>query len=107
MFLLEGGAKAGGEPVNLFGEDVSPPSFKTLSLCAGGCFTSLFCNNNKLYTQAHGIVINTPSIFPECKLSYCNPLPLILYSDYVCNIYVMGEALLGDKMMIQITELVE
>jgi hypothetical protein len=34
-------------------------------------------------------------------------LPLILYSDYVCNVYVMGEALLGDKMMIQITELAE
>jgi hypothetical protein len=34
-------------------------------------------------------------------------LPLILYSDYVCNVYVMGEALLGDMMMIQMTDLVE
>ena len=34
-------------------------------------------------------------------------LPLILYSDYVCNVCVMGEALLGDMMKIQTTELVE
>jgi hypothetical protein len=54
------------------------------------------------------IVINTLSIFYECKVSYCNPLPLLLYSDYVCNVCVMGEALLGDMiMMIQMTELVE
>jgi hypothetical protein len=52
-------------------------------------------------------VINTLSIFYECKVSYCNPLPLILFSDYVCNVCVMGEALLGDMMMIQMTKLVE
>jgi hypothetical protein len=34
-------------------------------------------------------------------------LSLILYSDYVCNVCVMGEALLGDMMIIQMTELVE
>jgi hypothetical protein len=34
-------------------------------------------------------------------------LPLILYSDYVCNVCVMGEVQLGDMMMIQITELAE
>jgi hypothetical protein len=34
-------------------------------------------------------------------------LPLILYSDCEFNVYVMGEALLGDMMMIQMTELVE
>jgi hypothetical protein len=34
-------------------------------------------------------------------------LPLILYSDCVCNVCMMGEALLGDMMMIQMTELVE
>jgi hypothetical protein len=34
-------------------------------------------------------------------------LPLILYSDYVCNVCVMDEALLGDMMKIQITELAE
>jgi hypothetical protein len=34
-------------------------------------------------------------------------LPLILYSDYMCNVCVMGEVLLGDMMMIQMTELVE
>jgi hypothetical protein len=54
-----------------------------------------------------GIVINTLSIFYECKVSYCNLLLLILYSDYVCNVCMMGEALLGDMMMIQMTELVE
>jgi hypothetical protein len=106
LFLLEGGAKAGGKSVNLFGEGVSPPSLKTLSFCAGGRFASLLCNN-KLCTQAPGIVINTLSIFYECILSYCNPLQLILYSNYVCNVCVMGEALLGDMMMIQMTELVE
>jgi hypothetical protein len=34
-------------------------------------------------------------------------LPLILYSDYVCIVCVMGEALLGNMMKIQIIELVE
>ena len=34
-------------------------------------------------------------------------LLLIPFSDYVCNVCVMGEALLGDMMKIQITELVE
>jgi hypothetical protein len=34
-------------------------------------------------------------------------LPLILFSDYVCNVCVMGEALLGVMMKIQITELAE
>jgi hypothetical protein len=29
------------------------------------------------------------------------------YSGYVCNVCVMGEAFLGDLMMIQMTELVE
>jgi hypothetical protein len=54
-----------------------------------------------------GTVINTLYIFYECKISYCNPLSLILFSDYVCNVCVMGEALLDDMMMIQMTELVE
>jgi hypothetical protein len=91
LFLLEGGAKAGGKLVNLL---------------AGGCFTSLLCNN-KLYTHTPGIVINTLSIFYECKLCYYNMFPLILYSDYVCNVCVMGEALLGNMMKIQMIELVE
>jgi hypothetical protein len=60
-----------------------------------------------LCTQTPGIVINTLLILYECKLSYYNLLPLILYSDYVCNVCMMGEALLGDMMMIQMTELVE
>jgi hypothetical protein len=34
-------------------------------------------------------------------------LLLILYSDCECIVCVMGEALLGDMMMIQMTELVE
>jgi hypothetical protein len=46
-------------------------------------------------------------IFYEGKLCYCISLPLILYSDCECNVYVMGEALLDDMMMIQMTELVE
>jgi hypothetical protein len=33
--------------------------------------------------------------------------PLIFYSDYVCNVCVMGEALLGGMMKIQTTELAE
>jgi hypothetical protein len=53
------------------------------------------------------IVINTLSIFYEYKVSYCNLLPLILFPDYVCNVCVMGEALLGDMMMIQNTKLVK
>jgi hypothetical protein len=72
-------------------EDVLPP-----------CFVIITCA-----LIIPGIVINTLSIFYECKVSYCNPLPLILYSDYVCNVCVMGEALLGDMMMTQMTELVE
>ena len=91
MFLLEGGAKGGGKSVNLL---------------VGGCFTSLICNI-MLCTQTSSIVINTLPIFYECKLSYCNPLPLILCSDYVCNVCVMGEVLLGGMIMIQTTELVE
>jgi hypothetical protein len=91
LFLLEGGAKARGKSINLL---------------VGGCFTSLLCNN-KLCTHTTGVVINTLSIFYECKLCYCNPFPLILYSDYVCNVCVMGEAPLGNMMMIQMTELVE
>jgi hypothetical protein len=91
LFLLEGGTKGGG---------------KLLNVLVGGCFTSMVCNN-MLCTQTPGIVINILLIFYKCKLSYCNPLPLILYSDYVCNVCVMGEALLGDMMMIQMTELVE
>jgi hypothetical protein len=42
----------------------------------------------------------------ECKLCYCNP-SAYSYSNYLCNVCVMGEALLGDMMMIQMTELVE
>jgi hypothetical protein len=91
LFLLEGGAKAGGKSVNLL---------------VGGCFTSLLCNN-KLYTHTPGVVINTLSIFYMNVNYVIVILPLILYSDYVCNICVMGEALLGDMMMIQITELTE
>ena len=90
MFLLEGGAKGGGKSVNLL---------------VGGCFTSLICNI-MLCTLTPGIVINTLSIFYECKLCYCNPSSYS-HSDYVCNVCVMGEALLGDMMMIRMTKLVE
>jgi hypothetical protein len=77
-----------------------------VNLLVGGCFTSLICNI-MLCTQTPGIVINTLSILYECKVSYCNLLSLILYSDYVCNVCVMGETLLGDMMMIQMIELVK
>jgi hypothetical protein len=54
-----------------------------------------------------GYVINTLSIF-RMNVNYIIViLSLILFSDYVCNVYVMGEALLGYMMKIQITELVE
>jgi hypothetical protein len=89
LFLLEGGAKAGGKSVNLL---------------TGGCFTSLLCNN-KLCTHTPGIVLNTLSIYFMNVNYVIVILPLILYSNYVCNVCVMGEALLGDMMMIQITEL--
>jgi hypothetical protein len=68
-----------------------PPSYVILS----AALEHPLCNKYSLY------------ILYECKLCYCNPFPLILYSDYVCNVCMMGEALLGDKMKIQITELVE
>jgi hypothetical protein len=59
-----------------------------------------------LCTLTPGIVINTLSIFYECKLCYCNPSSYS-HSDYVCNVCVMGKALLGDMMTIQKTDLVE
>jgi hypothetical protein len=34
-------------------------------------------------------------------------LPLILYSNYVCNVCMMDEALLDDMVRIQITKLVK
>jgi hypothetical protein len=34
-------------------------------------------------------------------------LPFMRFSDYVCNVCVMGEALLVGMMKIQITELAE
>jgi hypothetical protein len=77
-----------------------------VNLLVGGCFTSLICNI-MLCTQTTGIVINILPIFYECKLSYYNPLPFILCSDYVCNVCVMDETLLGDMMMLQMIELVE
>jgi hypothetical protein len=79
---------------------------KISNLLVGGCFSSLLCNN-KLCTHTPGVVINIVSTFYECKLCYCNMFPLILYFDYVCNVCVMGEALLGDMMMILIIELTE
>jgi hypothetical protein len=105
LFLLEGGAKGGGQSVNCLGGCVAS-QFKTLSLCARGRFTScVVIITYALITP--GIVINTLSIFYEYKVSYCNPLLLILFFDYVCNVCVMDEALLGDMMMIQKTELVK
>jgi hypothetical protein len=42
----------------------------------------------------------------ECKLYNCNP-SAYSYSDYVCNVCVMAKALLGDMVMIQMTEVFE
>jgi hypothetical protein len=52
-------------------------------------------------------VINTLPIFGMNVNYIIVILLLIPFSDYVCNVCVMGEALLGDMMKIQITELVE
>jgi hypothetical protein len=56
-----------------------PPTLKSINFCAGlppgfviilyALVIPWYCNNNTL------------SIFYECKLSYCNLLPLILSSD--------------------------
>jgi hypothetical protein len=68
-----------------------PPSYVLLS----AALEHPLCNKYSLY------------ILYECKLCYCNPFPLIHYSNYVCNVCLMGEALFGDMMMIQITDLVK
>jgi hypothetical protein len=61
------------------------PTLKTTYFCAGGCFASRVCNNNTLCTLKYPdiviIIIISFSILNECKLSYCNLLPLILSSD--------------------------
>jgi hypothetical protein len=98
LFLLKGGAKGGGQSVNCLGGCVAS-RFKTLCVGAGGRFTSLF-SNNKLCTHNTRYCNITLSILYSCILCYCNLLPLFLYSGYVCNVCVMGEALLGDMMMI-------
>jgi hypothetical protein len=43
-------------------------------------------------------------ILYECKLLYCNPFRLF-FTLIMCNVYMMGEALLGDMMKIQIMNL--
>jgi hypothetical protein len=62
------------------------------------------------------VILNAALEHPLCNkysIFYMNVnyviviLPLILYSDYVCNVCMMGEVLLGDMMKIQITELAE
>jgi hypothetical protein len=62
-----------------------PPTLKTILFCAGGCFASRVCNSNTLCTLKYPgiviIIILSLSILNECKLSYCNLLPLILFSD--------------------------
>jgi hypothetical protein len=50
-------------------------------------------------------VINTLSIFGMNVNYIIVILPLILFSDYVCNVSVMGEALLDGMMKVQISEL--
>jgi hypothetical protein len=58
-----------------------PPSLKAINFCAGGCFASLVCNNTLCTHSTRTVIIPFLSVFYECKLSYCNPLPLILSSD--------------------------
>jgi hypothetical protein len=83
-----------------------PSRRKNTKLIWGGCFASRWCNN-KFRTQTPGYVIITLCIFLfECKLYYCNPFRS--FSTLImCNVCMMGWALLGDMMTIQITELTE
>jgi hypothetical protein len=52
-------------------------------------------------------VINIISIFGMNVNYIIVILPFMRFSDYVCNVCVMGEALLVGMMKIQITELAE
>jgi hypothetical protein len=56
-----------------------PPAWKTIYFYAGGVLASQVCNNNT-YALIHPsfvITITLSLYFDECKLSYCNSLPLI------------------------------
>jgi hypothetical protein len=68
MFLLKGGAKAGGRSLNLFGEDVSAPSYVIISSALIHLAISIF--------------------WYECKLYYCNPFRSFS-SPITYNVYVM------------------
>jgi hypothetical protein len=45
LFLFKGGTKRGAKSVIVGVGGCLPPSLKTLNFCAGGCFSSLVCNN--------------------------------------------------------------
>jgi hypothetical protein len=63
-------------------EDVVLPFEKTIYFYEGGVFASQGCNNNNYALLCPRDVIITPFLyFNECKLSYCNSLPLIRSSD--------------------------
>jgi membrane associated rhomboid family serine protease len=68
-----------------------PPRYVIIS----AALEHLLCNKYSLYI--FGLNVNYIIV----------TLPLILFSDYVCNVDVMGEALLDGMIKIQITELVE
>jgi hypothetical protein len=72
-------------------EDVLPPYFVIISYA--------------LITP--GTVIILSLYFTNVNYVTVISLPLFLYFGYVCNVCVMGLALLGDMTMIQKTELVE
>ena len=56
---------------------------KTLYFYAGNVFASQVCNNNNTYALLYpgDVIIILFLYFNECKLSYCNSLPLIRTSD--------------------------
>jgi hypothetical protein len=63
--------------VKLVARGCLPPTLKTINFCAGECFSPWFVI--KLYALLIPWYCN--NIFYECKLSYCNMLPLILSFD--------------------------
>jgi hypothetical protein len=78
------------------------------SCCARGLFSvAAYEHLNMILYIFVATHEHSPSIFYMNVKYVIVILPLILYFDYVCNVCVMGIALLSDMMKIQITELVE
>jgi hypothetical protein len=58
-----------------------PPILKTLNFCAGGVLPPWFVIILYALISPSTVIILFLSIFYQCKLSYCNPLPLNLSSN--------------------------